>query len=659
MCGIAGIFRRRGADGSDPRRLGAMTDAIFHRGPDDYGYLLLDSRDGSFSLGQDVPLDRPLDVLLGSRRLSIIDASPAGRQPMTNETRDIFLVFNGEIYNYLELRGELRRRGHRFSSASDTEVVVHAYEEWGPDCVGRLNGMWAFALWDQRRRRLFCSRDRFGIKPFYYYIDDDVFVFASEIKAILCASLRRAAPDYGSIHAFLTQAAVCRTDATLFEGIRRLPAAHNFLVSSDRTEMKSYWDYGSQTQEYDYRRPEQTFAELLEDSIRLQLRSDVPVGIALSGGMDSSSIAALARRILGHRELKVFTAEFPGTRHDERRHAELVARRFGAEFHVTTYRPKSLADDLRRVIWHMDHPAFEGQILARWQLMGLAAKHVKVILEGQGSDEMLAGYPNRYFGAWFRDELHALTARNLLGTCAKLGGAALERFRRNKVNLLRGIARRLLPMMSRHTWWHAAARRVLTPELRELAPKPAHEPPIDRHGHDQLANALRRDHGRDLLPSLLLFGDAISMGRSLESRVPFLDHRLVEFVFGLPDRWKFDGIESKIVLKRALRDVLPPEILARKDKIGFGTPVAEWIRAGFDAEVRPLLLSSRATSRGIFDPVEIENTLGKFARGETRLGNLIFCWLSLEIWFQMYIDGDAASVTFPPVEEAGEQYSRA
>jgi asparagine synthase (glutamine-hydrolysing) len=659
MCGIAGIFRRRGRDGADPRRLGAMTDAILHRGPDDYGYLLLDSRDGGFALGQDLPLGQPRDVLLGSRRLSIIDASPAGRQPMTNETRDIFLVFNGEIYNYVELGDELRRRGHRFSSASDTEVVVHAYEEWGTDCVSRFNGMWAFALWDQRRRRLFCSRDRFGIKPFYYSIDDDVFVFASEIKAILGAALRRVSPDYGSIHAFLTQVAVYRTGATLFEGIRCLPAAHNFLISTDTTEMKSYWDYGSQTQEYDYRRPEQTFAELLEDSVRLQLRSDVPVGIALSGGVDSSSIAALARRILGPRELKVFTAEFPGTRHDERRHAELVARRFGAEFHVTEYRPKSLTDDLRRVIWQMDYPVFTGQILARWQLMGLAAAHVKVILEGQGSDEMLAGYPNRYFGHWFRDELHALTARDLLRTCGILGAATIERFRRNGVNPLRGIARRLWPMMSRPSRWHAAVRRALTPEFCALAARPAQAPTDDGRRGDRLANALRRDHGRDLLPSLLMFGDAISMGRSLESRVPFLDHRLVEFTFGLPDRWKFDGIESKIVLKRALRDVLPPEILARKDKIGFGTPVAEWIRAGFDAEVRPLLLSSRATSRGIFDPVEIENTLGKFARGDARLGNLIFCWLSLEIWFQIYIDGDAANAALAPLEAAVEQRSRA
>jgi asparagine synthase (glutamine-hydrolysing) len=271
---------------------------------------------------------------------------------------------------------------------------------------------------------------------------------------------------------------------------------------------------------------------------------------------------------------------------------------------------------------------------------------------------MLAGYPNRYFGHWFRDELHALRARDLLRRCGKLGAATLERFRRNEVNPLLGIARRLLPMMRRHSRWHAVARRALTPELRELAPKPTREPRVEGR-RSRLANALRRDHGRDLLPSLLMFGDAISMGRSLESRVPFLDHRLVEFVFGLPDRWKFDGIESKIVLKRALRDVLPPEILARKDKIGFRTPVAEWIRGGLDAEVRPLLLSSRATNRGIFDPVKIENALGNFARGDTRLGNLIFCWLSLEIWFQIYIDGDAPSVAVTPVEEDGARRSRA
>ena len=639
MCGIAGIFRRRGLDGSDPRRLRAMTDSIVHRGPDDYGYLLLDSRDGSFTLGQEVALDRRCDVLLGSRRLSIIDTSPAGRQPMTNEERDVFVVFNGEIYNYLELRRDLQAQGHRFSSDSDTEVIVHAYEEWGPSCVNRFNGMWAFALWDERRRRLFCSRDRFGAKPFYYFIDDGVFVFASEIKAVLQALPRRAAPNWGPIHAFLESNRLCHTDETLFEGIRRLPAAHNLLVSSDLTEMTRYWSYDSQTEGYDYRRAEETFAYLLDDAVRLRLRSDVPVGIALSGGMDSTTITALARRHLGRGVLKVFTAEFPGTRHDERRHAELVARRFGAEFHVTDYRPKSLTEDLRQVIWHMDHPAPYGQVLPRWQLMELAARHVKVLLEGQGSDEMLAGYPDRYFVPWFRDELHNLTSRDLLRTSARLAAATIEQYRRAGRNPLRAVTahRRML----------AASERVLTPAFRELGRQSAGRPPDEPRRGNRLTTALLNDHRRDILPRLLMFGDALSMGRSLESRLPFLDYRLVEFVFGLPDRWKFDGIESKIILKRSLKAVLPSEILARKDKIGFGTPTDQWIRNCLDSEVRPLLLSSRARSRGIFDSAEIEKALARLAGGDTTIARGIFSWMSIEIWFQVFIDGEGTAACRP------------
>jgi len=647
MCGIAGIFRRRGVDGSGPRRLRAMTDTILHRGPDDYGYLLLDSRAGSFTLGQSLALDRRCDVLLGSRRLSIIDTSPAGRQPMTSEERDIFVVVNGEIFNYLELRRDLQAEGHRFSSASDTEVIVHAYEEWGPDCVNRFNGMWAFALWDQRRRRLFCSRDRFGAKPFYYFVDDDVFVFASEIKAVLQGLPRRPSPNWGPIHAFVRWNTLCQSDETLFEGIRRLPAAHNLLVSSDRTETTSYWSYDSQSQEYDYRRPEETFAGLLDDAVRLRLRSDVPIGIALSGGMDSTAITALARRHLGSGALKVFTAEFPGTRHDERRHAELVARRFGAEFNVTDYRPKSLTEDLRRVTWHMDHPASSGQILPRWQLMELAARHVKVILEGQGSDEMLAGYPGRYFGPWFRDELHNLTSRDLLRASARIVTAMVEKYRRSERHPLRAVVSRLFPMLQPRRRMLAASERALTPAFRELGRRSTGRLPDAPHHRDRLTNALLDDHSRGMLPRLLMFGDAISMGWSLESRMPFLDYRLVEFVFGLPTRWKYDGIESKIILKRSLKDVLPSEILARKDKIGFGTPIDQWIDDCLDSEVRPLLLSSRARSRGIFDSAEIEKALARFIGGDTAIAGSIFAWISIEIWFQECIDGEGAAARRP------------
>lgn len=647
MCGIAGIFRRRGLGGSDPRRLRAMTDTILHRGPDDYGYLLLNSRDGSYTLGHEASLDRRCDVLLGSRRLSIIDTTPAGRQPMTNEEHDAFVVFNGEIYNYLELRRDLQAQGHRFSSNSDTEVIVHAYEEWGPSCVSRFNGMWAFALWDQRRHRLFCSRDRFGVKPFYYFLSDDVFVFASEIKAVLAGLPRPAAPNWGPIYDFLTRNTLCHTEETVFGDIRRLPAAHSLLLSYDASAMAPYWRYDSQTEDYDYGRPVETFARLLDDAVRLRLHSDVPVGIALSGGMDSSSITALASRHVGRGALKVFTAEFPGTRHDERRHAELVARRFGAEFHVARYRPKSLTEDLRRVTWHMDHPASSGQILARWELMEVAARQVKVILEGQGSDEMLAGYPDGYFSPWFRDELQGLRPRNVLRASRRLTAAVIERYRRSGWNPMGAVAARLFPRLRRDHRLFAASERALTPAFRELGRQSAGRPADRPRDGAQLTRALLNDHRQYILPRLLMFGDAISMGQSLESRLPFLDYRLVEFVFGLPARWKFDGIESKIILRRALKDVLPPDILARKDKIGFGTPINQWIGDCLDSEVRPLLLSSRARSRGIFDHAEIEKTLARFRGGDTAIARLIFSWMSIEIWLQVFIDGEGITAHYP------------
>ena len=506
--------------------------------------------------------------------------------------------------------------------------------------------MWAFALLD-RRAAAVRSRDRFGVKPFYYHLDDDAFVFASEIKAILPALPRRAAPNWGPIYDFLKWNTLCHTEETVFGEIRCLPAAHSLVLSRDAAEMARYWRYDSHADDYDYRRPEETFAHLLDDAVRLRLRSDVPVGIALSGGMDSSSITALASRHLARGPLKVFTAEFPGTRHDERRHAELVARRFGAEFHVSRYRPGSLTEDLRRVTWHMDHPASSGQILARWHLMELAARHVKVILEGQGSDEMLAGYPDVYFNPWLRDELHGLALRDLLRASGRITAAMIETHRRSKWNPLRAVAGRLFPALRPHHRMVAASERALTPAFRELGRQSAGRLPDTPRGGDQLMAALLNDHSRNILPRLLMFGDAISMGQSLESRLPFLDYRLVEFVFGLSARWKFDGVESKIILRRALKDVLPREIVARRDKIGFGTPIDQWIGDCLDSEVRPLLLSSRARSRGIFDHAEIEKALARYRGGDMALARLIFSWMSVEIWLQTFIDGEGTGA-YPP-----------
>ena len=308
-----------------------MTDVLTHRGPDDAGYLLLDSRDGIYQIGRNGLEPRPCDGCLGNRRLSILDLSTNGHQPMANETGDIFAVFNWEIFNYIELRDQLGSLGHIFRSQSDTEVIVHAYEEWGAECAKRFNGMWALAIWDQRRRELFCSRDRFGIKPFYYRLDDEAFFFASEVKGILPALDARPRPDYHVMREFLMNGALCRTKHTFFEGIKRLEPSHHLFVSARGIRRVRYWDYRTCSGAYDHRRPVETFRTLLDDAVRLRLRSDVPVGVALSGGLDSTSSLACAARGRPDHGLKAFTAVFPGEPFDEHKHALAAAHEVGAE----------------------------------------------------------------------------------------------------------------------------------------------------------------------------------------------------------------------------------------------------------------------------------------------------------------------------------------
>jgi asparagine synthase (glutamine-hydrolysing) len=640
VCGIAGIYRRRNPDPSDPSRLIAMNGLLVHRGPDDFGYLLLDSREGKLQLGQGDFTPGFPDVCLGHRRLSIIDLSPQGRQPMSNETNDIFVVFNGEIFNYLELRGDLAARGHLFHSHSDTEVIVHAYEEWGSDCVTRFNGMWALVIWDQRRREMFCSRDRFGIKPFYYHLDETVFLFASEIKGILPALNGRPSANLPVLGDYLIGGSLCRTEDTFFDGIQRLPPAHNLIVSATETQTRRYWSCQTQSQSYDEAQPVRTFRDLLGDAVQLRLRSDVPVGIALSGGLDSSSILGLAGALMGPARLKAFTAVFPGESFNEFEYARLASAATGAELFSIDYQPRRFLEDLRQVIWSMDYPSLDGQVLSRWEIMRLAGRHVKVILEGQGADEMLAGYVVRYFAPYLFDELtvravnqSGLSFRELFGACRDIhhryGGHAY-------VELLRHLAPRSLPRRPFLNIW--ASNRVYTPEFSRLKPgrrEPLEEGPFG----DRLTNRLHFDLTTGILPSLLKFGDALSMAFSVESRLPFLDHRLVEFVFGLPAHHKLRGSQSKGILRQAMAGVIPERIRCRNDKIGFQTPLARWIGGCMEEGVRPLLLSKRCRERGIFDGNRIGKLLTWQARGQVEIAYAIFRWVSVELWFRLFIDG--------------------
>jgi asparagine synthase (glutamine-hydrolysing) len=640
MCGIAGIYRRRGFRASDASRLTAMTDAIFHRGPDDFGYLLGDSRQGHIEIGQGGFAPGTYDVLLGHRRLSIIDLSVRGRQPLHNEARDVFIVFNGEIYNHIELKQTLAARGHQFVSATDTEVIVHAYEEWGEDCVGRFNGMWALAIWNQRTRELFCSRDRFGVKPFYYFLTDDVFIFASEIKAILPALDGCPSPDGGVIYDYLLRGELCHGPETFFEGIKRLEPAHNLTISGNSVKKQRYWNYRTQSHEYDYTRPVDTFKELFHDAVTLRLRSDVPVGMALSGGLDSTSVLAAARKN-GRDAIKSFSAVFPGYEYDESHYAQLAARHLGSELLCIDYKPYHLVNELERVIWYMDYPALFGQILSRWEIMRLASRHVKVILEGQGGDELLAGYLDRYFGHYALDEICHLKRGQFVCNVKELAASTRRMYRCNGLapyyNLVKDFAARFNFRLTRPT----VTRRAVTRE------KAFHASPtnrtLDRPFEHHLNNALYHDHAQRILPMLLKFGDAISMAFSMEARVPFLDYRLVEFVFALPYYQKFSGSTSKWLLREALQCIVPQEILTRKDKVGFVTPDSQWLKKCIESEIKPLLLSDRTRARKVFDVEEMSRLLNKYMRGQIDISHYVFRWVSIELWYRLYIDGDGAS----------------
>jgi len=647
MCGIAGIYRRRGLNDSDPRLVQAMTEAIAHRGPDDFGCLLLDSRDGGFQLGRAGFEPRPCDVCLGCRRLAIIDLTTNARQPVCNETGDIFLVFNGEIFNYIELRRLLESKGHVFRSRSDTEVVVHAYEEWGGDCVERFNGMWALALWDQRKRELFCSRDRFGIKPFYYRLDDRSFLFASEIKGLLPALGSRPRPDYGVLRDYLAEASLCRTRDTFLEGVKRLEPAHNLVVTADRVRTDRYWDYHARSRSHEDRPPVETFRELLYDAVALRLRSDVPVGMALSGGLDSTSVLACAARRADAGELKAFTAVFPGESYNEQEYARLACQALGAQLFCVDYQPGHFVQDLREVTWCLDYPAVDGQVLLRRRLMDLAGRHVKVILEGQGADEMLAGYICRYFTPYLLDELERLTSKGRLARLKKLSGACLDMHRRHGWPRWRLFLRRIWRSL------HGPERRA-APEMpfsddflniRKGRPEAPWVPKFE----DRLTNRMHFEHAAGVLPLLLKYGDALSMAASIESRLPFLDHRLVEFVFQLPAHHKLDGSLTKVILRNAMAGAIPERILSRRDKIGFITPLSKWIGHCMDSDIRPLLLSRRCKERGILDTGRVDEFLSLQAAGKAGMEYPIFRWLSVELWFRMFIDGEGK----PPMAHPG------
>lgn len=634
MCGILGIVSFGDGTQPDRARVDDALSTMAHRGPDGQGIAFVDER-----------------VALGHRRLAIIDLTDDSAQPMMRSDR-YWLTYNGEIFNYLELRAELEDLGAKFATSGDTEVLLAAYEAWGRDCVTRFNGMWAFAIYDAVERTLFCSRDRFGIKPFNYAIVDDQFLFASEIKAMLVCNPGLAEPDYGMIASFCRTSAGAQHEQTWFRQIKRLQPGHNLLLAADGTvSVKRYWDYPATVAAIGPQEARERYADLFRDAVRLRMRSDVPLGITLSAGVDSNSIAYVmqAEDPAPHHS---YTARFVsddfttgGTLYrdatlkiDEAVVARRVAEALGLEPHVVDTRYGDLAETLGRIVWHLESGNSSPAVVPLMQLMAEATKTLTVVLEGQGADELLAGYVgnvivDRVAGQVRRGELaEAVRSVREYARTYTLSGATMLALR---------LASNRHPWIARTRQKLMGLDRVYGPRLTGHAPVPDYPPLADVAGETAMARSLREQHSGGLV-NLLHYGDAISMAHSIESRLPFLDHRLVEFVWQLPDDLKLDGGVGKVIHRQAMRGCVDDAILDERVKFGFSTPISNEFRGDTDQARKCLaiLTSERCLERGLFDAEGLDALISTHRSGKADHGPLLFRLLSVELWFRLFIDGD-------------------
>jgi asparagine synthase (glutamine-hydrolysing) len=627
MCGIAGILRFDGQR-ADESILRAMADRIRHRGPDGEGYLAQGP------------------VGFAHRRLAIIDLT-TGQQPM--ESGPHVITYNGEIYNYVELREELIARGRVFRTASDTEVILQLYDEYGPECVSRLNGMFAFALWDRREGRVLLARDHFGIKPLYLHATPDRILFASEIKALLASPDVRAEADPEAVRQYLTFQYVL-DEGTMFRGITKvLPGEYHLLdLTTGGHRTVRYWEPRFQVDTY---HSEAYFRDmvswLLADAIRLQLRSDVPVGAYLSGGLDSSLVTTLAAKLAAP-GFPAFTGRFTeGPEFDESGYARLVAEACGARLTLVTPTEDQFIETLPTLLYHMDEPVAGPGLFPQAMVSREAARRVKVVLGGQGGDEVFGGYA-RYLVAYLEQALkgaihesndegeHIVSLASILPNLPALRQYVpmLRQFWRTGV--FEDMDRRYFRLVDRS----GGALSLLSEEFRATYDV---EVLFERFrtvfNHPDTQSYFNKMTHYDMvtnLPALLQVEDRVTMMSSLESRVPLLDHRLTDLVASMPPVMKFQGGELKHLLKRAVGSHLPVAVLERRDKMGFPVPLHLWARGRSRDFFADHLLSARARERGIFDLPEVEKQMRHEAAFSRRLWGL----LNLELWFRTFIDGD-------------------
>jgi asparagine synthase (glutamine-hydrolysing) len=584
-----------------------MAESMAHRGPDDQRIWT----DGICGLA--------------FRRLAIIDLDPRSSQPL--ELEPIRLIYNGEIYNYRELREELRSLGHRFKTEGDGEVLVHAWREWGESALDRLNGMFALAVWDARRRRLTLASDPFGEKPLYYAERGTRLVFGSDIRAMMKALDRLGAPDDEAVAGFLALSRAPRPDASFFAGVRRLPGSHVLRWETGRVTLKRYWEPRLQTPPEDYPSAVAELRELLLDSVRLRLRSDVPVGTSLSGGIDSSAIVTLSAKLAGDHRRHAFTASFPGFERDEWPFAEAAGRAAGVvEHHSVEPRADELLDDLQTLVRDQEEPFVGTSMYAEWRVFRAAREvGVVVLLDGQGADELFGGYRGLVE--------EALRARGLRGAARALAFRGPER-RWLRQSLDGTRLSRLLRLLRR-----SHANPYASPEMAAAA-RSSHLANLLLENSDwPLRRELLNQSFVSMLPPLLRYADRDSMAHSREVRLPFLDRRVAEFAFSLPPEFLFrDGV-TKCVLRDAVRGAVPEQILQRSDKVAFEPPQAKWLSSpAWRERIAEVLLDPGALSSDRLDTDAIRKDL---AAEHWRDSKAIWRAISVELWLRAFTGASA------------------
>jgi asparagine synthase (glutamine-hydrolysing) len=616
MCGIAGFIDTECAYANAEERIRVMCNLIRHRGPDEQGVWIGNG------------------AALGMRRLSIIDVA-GGHQPIFNEDKSILVVFNGEIYNYQSLKQTLQERGHSFQTQSDTEVIVHAYEEFGDDCPRQLRGMFAFALWDKKRQRLLLARDRFGKKPLNYYWDGQRLIFGSEIKSLLAAGIPRAinpiALDEYLVYAYVP------TPHTLFRDVQKLPAAHTLIYEHGQIKLQRYWDvsFTPSCTDDEATAIERT-RDLLEDAIKVRLMSEVPLGVFLSGGLDSSVVVGLMSQMT-KQPVQTFSIGFEEDDFSELPYARKVARHFGTDHHEFCIR-SDLISVLPQLVWAYDEPFGDSSMLPTYYVSKLAREHVTVVLTGDGGDEIFGGY-DHYEREYITNRIPP-SLRSLLA-CASLLIPDGMRGKKRFGTMHQDLATRCIEILARFP-------RGTRPTLYTRD----HFATVWRHdpfeGQKRLYNQVSDldiltrmqyvDTHAYLPDDILVKVDKATMLNSLEARAPLLDHHLVEYVASLQPELRIRDGKLKYLLKQVAKDFLPPEILARP-KRGFAVPIKHWFRGDLTAYASEILRSPTARQRGIFNPKYIDTLLSTHA--QTTLVNhssAIWTLLCLELWFQTYID---------------------